>query len=49
MYQRYLISRMNLFVNKGLTSEEFQVRLKEFDEFTEWLWNHSKKGGENEV
>ena len=33
-------------VNRGLTFEEYQVRLKEFDEFTFWLWNQKGKDEE---
>jgi hypothetical protein len=30
-------------VNRGLTKEEYEIRLKEFDEFTEWLWGKEKR------
>jgi hypothetical protein len=41
-YQRMLTFRMNLMVNRTLTKEEYEIRLREFDEFTEWLWNKGK-------
>lgn len=40
-HQRFLVRRMNFMLpeNKNLSVEECLMRLKEFDTFTEWLWN----------
>lgn len=43
-HQRYLIRRMNLMANenRNISTEEFLERQKDFDMFTEWLWNKEK-------
>lgn len=42
-HQRKLVGRMNLVINAFISTEEFKKRQREYDEFTEWLWNKEKK------
>jgi hypothetical protein len=41
-YQRFLIFRMN-FMKWDVDEEEAKRRVKEYDEFTLWLWNNKDK------
>jgi len=41
-YQRFLIFRMN-FMRWEVDEEEAKRRVKEYDEFTLWLWSKGKK------
>jgi hypothetical protein len=43
-HQRYLIFKTNMFANKNITDEEFQIRLREREEFTEWFWKRTIGG-----